>query len=381
MLGCNRFYSPKQSQLSHTALHVLPYFVLTLGIVIFLTGIVFKTASFAKDFDHKPLKKLRLQLKWHHQFQFAGYYAAIEKGYFRNEGLEVELIEGKPGINPIVEILAGRADLAIDSPAVLIQRQQGKPIVAIAAIFQHSPTVIITRSDNHLTTPQSLKGKRIMLTPESDPESLAMLVGEGIQLQDLKILPHNWRVDDLIANRVDAQTAYLTNEPYFLKKAGMAITTIQPLNYGIDFYGDCIVATEHEVQSNFEQVESFVKAMQQGWLYAMEHHLELAELIRTKYSQEKSLEQLLFEAEAMSDLIQAKFVTIGHMNPARWKHIADTFVQLGMMKANYNLNGFLYEDFRRQIESEQYRKHIRSDNCPYYRWFDQLYCMAGNDCI
>jgi diguanylate cyclase (GGDEF)-like protein/PAS domain S-box-containing protein len=303
--------------------------------------------------DNRSLQKVRLQLKWRHQFQFAGYYAAIEKGYFKDEGLAVELIEGRPGFNPVDALLSGTVEFAIESPAVLIKRQQHMPLVVVAAIFQHSPTVIITRRDGGLNTPQSLKGKRIMLTPDTDPESMAMLVEEGVPLHSVTILPHNWGLADLIAGRIDGQTAYLTNEPYLLKMEGVDTTIIQPLNYGIDFYGDCIITTEDEVRMHSERLESFLRAVRLGWMYAMAHPLEIAELIRSRYSQEKSLEQLLFEASAMRDLIQPEFVEVGHINPERWRHIADTFVKLGMMKADYTLRGFIYKDLRDQIAAEK----------------------------
>jgi diguanylate cyclase (GGDEF)-like protein/PAS domain S-box-containing protein len=327
------------------------------GLALLFAAIA-STSGYAKESGEggRPLEKMRLQLKWRHQFQFAGYYAASEKGYFRAEGLDVELIEGRPGFNPVDELLSGKADFAIESPAVLIKRQQGLPLVVVAAIFQHSPTVIITRKDSGLITPQSLKGKRIMLTPATDPESLAMLVEEGISLRDVNILPHNWGFADLIAGRVDGQTAYLTNEPYLLKKEGVETTVIRPLNYGIDFYGDCIITSEHEVRTHFERIEAFRRAVQRGWLYAMEHPHEIAELIHSRYSQEKSLDHLLFEAEAIRELIQPEFVEIGHMNPERWRRIADTFVKLGMMKTNYNLRGFLYADLREQLTAEKQRK-------------------------
>ncbi len=304
----------------------------------------------------RPPENVRLQLKWRHQFQFAGYYAAIAKGYFRDEGLTVELLEGKPGVSPVDELLVGKVDFAIESPAVIIKRQQGLPLVAVAAIFQHSPAVVITRRDSGLNTPQSLKGKRIMLTLETDPESLAMLVWEGIPIPAVNILPHTWGLDDLIAGRVDGQTAYLTNEPYLLAREGIESTTIEPLNYGIDFYGDCIITTEHEVRSHFARLEAFRRAVQQGWLYAMAHPREIAELIRSDYSRVKQLEQLLFEAEAMERLIQPRFVEIGHMNPQRWRHIADTFVKLGMMKADVNLQEFLYAEFRERVVAEKQQR-------------------------
>ncbi|MFH0781728.1 MAG: EAL domain-containing protein [Pseudomonadota bacterium] len=319
-----------------------------------LSGMFYPTSTSAQQVTDTP-EKVRLQLKWKHQFQFAGYYAAIDKGFFRSEGLDVELVEGKPNLDPVEELLAGRVDFAIDSPAVLIRRQQGQPVVVMAAIFQHSPTVIITRQDSGLITPQSLKGKRIMLTPKTDPESMAMLVEEGIPSNSMTILPHNWGLDDLIAGRVDGQTAYITNEPYLLQKAGVAAAIIKPLSYGIDFYGDCIVTTAHEVRAHPEQLEAFLRAIKQGWQYAMQHPEEIAELIHSRYSQEKSIEHLLFEARAMRELIQPELVEIGHMNPERWRHIATTLAKLGMIKADFNLQGFLYSELYGQIEFEKHQ--------------------------
>ncbi len=325
--------------------------------VIFLTlmhAMLTPVSALSQAPDHPPTyDTIRLQLKWRHQFQFAGYYAAIEKGYFRNEGLEVELVEGRPGLNPVDALLAGKVDFAIEAPSVLIRRQQGMPLVVVAAIFQHSPTVIMTLRSSGLTTPQDLKGRRIMLTPETDPESLAMLVEEGISPSSVTIIPHNWGVADLIAGRIDGQTAYLTNEAYLLKKEGVATALISPLNYGIDFYGDCIVTTENQVRLHSERLEAFLRAVRLGWRYAMDHPREIAGLIRSRYSQEKDMEQLLFEAREMRALIQPDLVEIGHMNPDRWRHIADTFVKLGMLKADYSLKGFIYTELRDKIASEK----------------------------
>ena len=192
-------------------------------------------------------------------------------------------------IPPILRMIPIRLT-ACSHPAALIRRQQGMTLVVVAAIFQHSPAVIITRHDSGLTTPQDLKGKRIMLTPETDPETLAMLVEEGIAPQSVTIIPHNWGVEDLIAGRVDGQTAYLTNEPYLLKKQGVETTLIRPLHYGIDFYGDCIVTTEAQVRDHSDRLNAFLKAVKLGWTYAMDHPREIAELIRSRYAKEKDVE-------------------------------------------------------------------------------------------
>ncbi|MDZ7735632.1 MAG: ABC transporter substrate-binding protein [Gammaproteobacteria bacterium] len=84
----------------------------------------------------EALTDVRIQLKWFHQFQFAGYYAALEKGYFREAGLDVTLIEGGPHINPTNEVLTNNADFGIGTSGLLVSRSKGKPVVAVAAVLQ-----------------------------------------------------------------------------------------------------------------------------------------------------------------------------------------------------------------------------------------------------
>ncbi len=302
------------------------------------------------------LQTVRLQLKWRHQFQFAGYYAAVDQGYFRDEGLQVELLEGAPGLDPSASLVSGTADFAVDSPAILIKRQQGMPLVALAAIFQHSPNVIMTVEGSRIVSPHDLRGKRVMMTPATDPECLAMLVSEGVSLQVLTQVPHSWNIEDLVDGRVDAMSAYLTSEPYYMQERGVAAAFIRPINYGIDFYGDCLVASESLVLKNPARVEAFLRAVQRGWLYAMKNPQEMASLIRERYAPHLSLEYLLFEAGAMRELIRPDFVEIGHMNPERWRHIASLYVRLGMMRADYDLTGFLYPEFKGSLEDRKQRR-------------------------
>ena len=302
-----------------------------------------------------PMDKIRLQLKWRHQFQFAGYYAAVAQGYFREEGLEVEIVEGAPGLAPASTLLSGQAEFAVDSPAILIRRHMGEPLVALAAIFQHSPSVLMTLKGSRLDSPHDLRGKRVMITPATDPECQAMLVGEGLSSDAVTYVPHSWNIDDLMARRVDAMSVYLTNEPYLMQQRGVAASYIKPVNYGIDFYGDCLVTTEAQVQEHPERVESFLRAVRRGWVHAMANPEEVAALIRASYSPDASQDHLLFEAEVMRGLILPDFVEIGHMNSARWRHIGDIYVKLGMMAPDYDLSGFIYSEFKEEVRVRKQR--------------------------
>ena len=291
----------------------------------------------------EPLEKVTLQLKWLHQFQFAGYYAAIEKGYYKDAGLNVVLKEGQPGMNFTDEIVNGHAEYGMDMPVLLLERQQRKPIVVLAAIFQHSPVALFVRQDSGITTPHDLVGRTVMLNPFDGTETRAMLHNEGIPKKKLNLVGHTWNINDLIEGKVDAAEGYITDRPFILKSKSIAFSTIRPLTYGVDFYGDSLFTSEAEIKKHPKRVQAFLAASLKGWEYAMAHPEEIVDLILQKYSTRLTREALLFEAQAMQELLQPKFIEIGHMNPGRWKHIADTLVQLKMLSPGYTLDGFLYD--------------------------------------
>ena len=285
-----------------------------------------------------------LQLRWHHQFQFAGYYAAVEKGFYQDEGLQVTLHAGGTEHQPASEVLAGRAQYGVGNSEVLFERLKGKPIVALAAIFQHSASVLLTRKDSNITSVHGLVGKKAMLMNlTEDADLLAMFLKEGISLSQVHIVPSSYKLNDLISGKVDAFNSYRTNEPYFLKQRNVPFNTIDPSDYGVDFYSDILFTSEAELNSNPERVEAVRRATLKGWHYAMAHPDEIIDLLISKYKVEKTREHLAFEAAEMQKLILPDLVEIGHMNPGRWQHMADVFVKAGLVKPNYSLDGFIYD--------------------------------------
>ena len=104
-----------------------------------------------------------VQLRWHHAFQFAGYYAAVEKGYYKEAGLAVQLKDARPGLDVVDEVVSGRADFGIGNSGLLIDRLAGKPVVVLATIFQHSPLVLLTRRELAVPSVHDLIGRRVML--------------------------------------------------------------------------------------------------------------------------------------------------------------------------------------------------------------------------
>jgi len=292
----------------------------------------------------QQITHVTLQLKWRHQFQFAGYYAAIEKGYYKEVGLQVDLLEAVEGQNPSDAVFEGKAEFGVCSSDILLMRSQNKKGVALASVFQHSPQIIIASKQSGINHIQDVAGKRIALDPNST-EIIAFMNDEGVSPDKCMIDQHNFNVNELISGKVDAISAYSTNEPFILKQANFDYTIITPFMDGIDFYDDVLFSTESYIFNNPAIAENFREASLKGWKYAVHHQEEIAELIYNKYSKRHSLEHLRFEAVQMNSLIMDDVVEIGYTNPGRWQSITDMYKKLKMLDASFTTKGLLYSDY------------------------------------
>ncbi len=291
-----------------------------------------------------PLEPVTLQLKWKPQFQFAGYYAAQSKGFFREEGLDVTLQPGGPNIAPVKEVMEGRAQYGIDAGELVYYRLQGQPVVALASIFQHSPAVLMTLGSSGLRTPHDLAHKRVGILVGGQPivEVAAMFVNEGVKLDALALEPNAVGMDALLSGKLDADYGYMTNEPFLNQQAGRAMNYLLPVNYGVDFYGDTLFTSQRQVQGHPQQVAALRRAVMRGWQYALENPDEIIRFLLDRYP-DLNRDALHFEAERIRELVKPDIVEIGHMNPERWRRMADTFVKLGMVEDTSRLDGFLYD--------------------------------------
>src|SRR6267378_3161236 len=289
-------------------------------------------ASLALAASHPAvaLEAVSLQLKWKHQFQFAGYYQALAQGFYRDAGLDVTIREGGPGIDVSEAVAGGKADFGVCTASVLRDWAVGRRLVVLAAIFQRSPAVILVARRADISSVSDLRGRTLMDTPGSD-EIAAMLTREGVNYQSMLRVPHEGNPRDLLAGRADAMIAYSTSEPFVLEQLGAAYRTFAPAAFGIDFYGDNLCTSASEVKTHPDRVAAFRAASVKGWAYAIAHKEAMVDLILRSYSAKKSREALLFEAEHTEILVGRAPMRIGEQDPARWQAIAATYRKLGLL--------------------------------------------------
>jgi PAS domain S-box-containing protein len=306
-------------------------------------------------------EKVTIQLKWFHQFQFAGYYAALEKGYYSDVGLDVELIEYNGEDSTVDSVVKNKAQYGVGDSGIVVAKSAGKPVVIVTQIFQHSPLILLTLKSENLTTPFDLINKRIMLEPNN--ESYAPLVAM-LKKADKGLTTFNWQKmsyspDDLLNGSTDALLAYSTNEPFKFSEKNTAINIIDPRDYGIDFYGDNLFTLETEVQNNPQRVQAIKAATIKGWKYALNHQDEIITLIEEKYNQQqKSRAHLKFEAKEIAKVILPNFVELGSIERSRIDKIAETYHQLGITKTpqlpdNILLNDMLATSTTKRMISDE----------------------------
>ncbi len=295
----------------------------------------------ALGFPAQAATPVTLQLKWTHNFQFAGYYAALEKGYYREAGLDVRIEEARPGLDVVGRVVAGLADFGVGNSALLLDRHAGRPVVVLATIFQHSPAVYIARRQSAAQSVHDLVGQRVMVEPAM-AELTAYLRREGIADDRLTVVEHSFDPRDLIDGKVDAMSAYLSYEPYFLDRAGFDYQIFTPRSVGIDFYGDNLFTSEALLKARPDLARAFRAASLRGWEYAMANPGEIATLIQMRYAPAVPRDFQLFAARQMQSLIRADIVEIGYMSEGRWRHIAETYEGMGMLPPGFDFSGFLH---------------------------------------
>lgn len=305
--------------------------------------------------QRNDLEKLVLQLRWNHQFQFAGYYVADWNGYFEEEGLDVEIrsafTEDEVILNATDEVRAGRADFGIGAADVLLAENDRNDMTIVASVFQRSAVEYYMKTTTpfysifDFTKLNTARRKNDLL----DVELQAMFISEGIKPDNSKMITYSYDFteNDLITNRFDVIPGYLGTIPYLAGKRNLALRVIKPIDYGIDFYGDSLFTKKSMAEGNPELVEKFRRACIKGWEYALTHQNEVAARIASEFKIEGKSEKELrefntYQAKKVTELTLYPIVQIGNINTHRWETMQDILVQLGLAKGNPNFSEFIF---------------------------------------
>lgn len=289
---------------------------------------------------------ISLQLNWLNQFQFAGYYVAKEKGFYEEVGLDVQINEFDSKIDNVELIKNEKVDFAIGRSSLLINKINGDDIVAIAAIFQDSPLMLLT-TNPQIKKIEDIKNKKVMITSDAlhTASIVAMLNANNIKQENYETINHSFNLNDLIEGKADLMASYISNEPIILKEKNIPYKIFHPKDYDFNFYDDILFTSSKFIKENPKTTKKFYQATIKGWEYAFRNKTEAAEIIFKKYNtQNKSLINLIKEAEILEKLTTNKDgEKIGYLEKNKLEKTLQVFKILGLTKNSINLDSFIYE--------------------------------------
>lgn len=292
-------------------------------------------------------KKITLQLNWLNQFQFAGYYIAKEKGFYNDVGIDLDIKEFTSNTDLIQMVKTKRADFAIGSSSLLIDRINGADVVALGAILQESPLMLLVKKDSNINSVKDLKNKKIMITNDAANSAsiLAMLSANGLRESDFIRQEHSFNIEDLINGNTDAMASYMSNEPILLKDKNIEYKIFHPKDFGFDFYNDILFSSSIFIKNNPKLTKDFYDATIKGWKYAFENIGETAEIIFNKYNtQNKSFIHLVKEGEILKKMAYTNDEDIGHIDGKKLKNTINVFKLVGLVNKDMDVDSFIYDE-------------------------------------
>lgn len=299
--------------------------------------LLFTFSLFAKN------EEVTLLLSWKNQFQFAGYYMAIEKGFYDEAGLNVNIKEYDLKRDNAKDVSSRKYEFGIKhSPVILDKIGKYPNLKLLAAINQSSPLILISKKYD---TIHDIKNKTINITKNDlDNASIhAMLHFNGVNTHDYVSTNTQFNLDRFINDEMDFRTAYVSNEPFTLANMKIPFNIFDPKDYGYDFYSDILFTSEELIKEKPQVVKGFYYASMKGWKYAYAHMDETINVILRHYNtQNRTKDALFFEANTLKKLAYVDNIKFGNINPIKLKEISTTLHLLGLVNTQVRVN---YDDF------------------------------------
>jgi len=318
--------------------------LITLGMAIALSA----CSNLRSGNESGELTKIRLPMGYIPNIQFAPMYVAIQKGYFQDAGIEIEL-DYKFETDGVALVGAGELPFAVVSgEQVLLARAQGLPVVYVAAWYQEYPVSVVAKSELGILIPQDLKGKKIGLPGLFG----ANYVGLRALLFEAKMSESDVTLDSIGFNQVDLLAAgeqdiivgYAANEPIQLRARGIPVTEIRVADY-VQLASNGILASEKVISEDPQLVRAFVGAFLKGLADTIANPGEAFELSGSYIPNFADLDANVQKQVLETSIEQWQAERLGYSDPQAWQNMHAILLEMDLITENVDLNKAFTNDF------------------------------------
>ena len=294
----------------------------------------------------EQLTKVKQITNWFAQPDFGGLYAALEKGYYEEAGLHMTIESGGPQISEIQIVASGEAQFGMASgDEILVAREQGLPIVAIAALYQTDPQVLLYHKDEPIQDVNDLNGRTVYVA------SGAMYweyLKNNYQLDNVKEMAFTGQFTSFINDKTSLSQAYMTTAPFLLEKQGVDVDYLLVKDSGYENYADVLFTTEKFLKENPDTVKAYVEATVKGWDYYQTNYEEINQNVISKENPDLEPDAMKFTSETLMDLVfggDAADHGVGYMTKERWETLAQQLTDVGVLSEEINVDEVFTTEF------------------------------------
>ncbi len=258
-------------------------YVIWLSVAVIVVAAYLFTLGPASPSRRSP-QRATLQLQWVAQAQFAGYYVALDKGWYREEGIDLTINPGGADIVPIDQVVSGKSDFGTSFLADLcVGVRKGKPIISIAQLQPKSGLLLIAKKTSGIREPRDFIGRRVGVWLGGwDAQFNALLANEGIDARDVGVISQGYDMAPFLNGETDVASAMVYNEYLTVLESGIKpadLNVIDYAEYGLGLPGDILFTTREMAEQRPDTCARMVGATLRGWQYAIEHPEEAVDIV------------------------------------------------------------------------------------------------------
>ncbi|MEK8128782.1 ABC transporter substrate-binding protein [Paenibacillus filicis] len=280
----------------------------------------------------KTSVKATLVLNWFPQPEHGGNFTALAKGFYKDAGLDMTLTPGGPSVSSTQIVASGKAEFGMaNGDDILVARQEGIPIVAIATAFQKSPQALFYHKESGIKDFSDLNGHKVYV---GSTASFWEFMKNKYKLSKAQEMKYTGSLVNFVNDPQAVTQGYATSETFTLQKQGVNFGMLLNADSGYNIYSNVYFTTEKMIAEHPDQVKAFVEATVKGWDYYKDHFDEINPSIHEK-NPDLSLEMMQFSAKQLGDFAysgDAATKGTGTMTKERWSEVQKQLLEMGVLK-------------------------------------------------
>ncbi|NOU69572.1 myristoyl transferase [Paenibacillus sp. LMG 31461] len=286
----------------------------------------------------KPIVPATVVLNWFAEPEHGGNFAALSKGYYKDAGFDMTLMPGGPSVSSTQIVASGKAQFGMaNGDDILVARQEGIPVVAIATSMQKSPQALFYHKDSGVKDFGDLNTHKVYVASTA---SFWQFIKNKYKLTNAQEMKYTGQLVNFVSDKTALTQGYVTSEPFTMDQQKVEYGTLLVADSGYKIYAGVYFTTEKMIAEHPDQVKAFVEATVKGWDYYKDHSDEINPSIQTK-NPDMGLDMMKYSAAKEMDFVfggDAATKGTGIMTKERWEEVQKQLVEVGVLKTAENID-------------------------------------------